>query len=119
MVVTCEGLDIASLADLPVDVLVEAKRVAYRLGDLQERHKKASKGHQVAERRKLLITARPSITCSATMLIGLMVVKMHAELQQLLEHSTLPDNELADIVASIQEETMFKITKTLLADRRH
>ena len=48
-----------------------------------------------------------------------MVVKMHAELQQLLEHSTLPDNELADIVASIQEETMSKITKTLLADRRH
>ncbi|KAH7103198.1 muts domain V-domain-containing protein [Auriculariales sp. MPI-PUGE-AT-0066] len=87
------GLDVAQLADLPSDVLVEAQRVASRLGDLHDRQHEASLSQQLAERRKLLL-------------------RTHAELKQLLDHSSLPDSELENLLKSLQREMILKVSKT-------
>ncbi|KAI3621717.1 hypothetical protein WG66_016688 [Moniliophthora roreri] len=49
------GLELARLADLPNDILVEATRVANRLTELQSRHQEASESSKIALRRKALI----------------------------------------------------------------
>ncbi|KZV81113.1 hypothetical protein EXIGLDRAFT_844900 [Exidia glandulosa HHB12029] len=92
------GLDTAMLADLPEDVLSESRRVAELLGALQARQKGASASHKLAERRRLLL-------------------RLRTELNQALEHSTLPDEELEKLLASIQREVVVKVTKTLAPDK--
>ena len=49
------GLDLARLADLPDDVLTEARRVSEKLTELEERKKEESKTNKVAIRRKALL----------------------------------------------------------------
>ena len=55
---TLSGLDLARLADLPADVLTEAKRVAENLAALHARNEKSSLSNQVALRRKALLRVR-------------------------------------------------------------
>ena len=50
------GLDLARLADLPDDVLSEARRVSERLTELEERKNEESKTTKLAIRRKALLT---------------------------------------------------------------
>jgi DNA mismatch repair protein MSH4 len=108
------GIDIAKLADLPDDVLVEAQRVATRLSDLHERERGASSSQQLAERRKVLLRASLPHAISAMMLnFHLLSCQGHAELTQLLAHSELPDSELENLLKSIQHEMFLKIAKTL------
>ncbi|TCD71448.1 MutS protein msh4 [Steccherinum ochraceum] len=52
------GLDLARLADLPDDVLTEAKRVSERLTELEERKNEESKTTKVAIRRKALLRVK-------------------------------------------------------------
>lgn len=49
------GLDLARLADLPDDVLTEAKRVSERLMELEERKNEESKTNKLAVRRRALL----------------------------------------------------------------
>ena len=49
------GLEIARLADLPSDVLVEARRVSHRLAELEEAQHAESEASRVAAR-----STRPS-----------------------------------------------------------
>ena len=49
------GLELARLADLPPDVLVEAKRVSEKLTELQNKDEESSDGHHIAIRRKALL----------------------------------------------------------------
>jgi hypothetical protein len=53
------GIDLARLADLPSDVLVEGRRVAERLAALQSSHEEASESSKVAMRRKALLRVIP------------------------------------------------------------
>lgn len=49
------GLELARLADLPADVLVEGKRVAINLAQLHARHEEDSESSKIAMRRKALL----------------------------------------------------------------
>ena len=49
------GIDLARLADLPLDVLVESRRVAERLTVLQTRQEESSESRKIAIRRKALL----------------------------------------------------------------
>ncbi|KAL4244476.1 DNA mismatch repair MutS family protein [Abortiporus biennis] len=84
------GLDLATLADLPDDVLTEGRRVAEKLTELETQKEEDSKTNKIAIRRKALLRLRTQLT-------------------QALDHSTLPDEELAAYVCRFQKD----ITKTL------
>lgn len=49
------GLDLARLADLPADVISEARRVSERLTELEARKNEESKSSRIAVRRKALL----------------------------------------------------------------
>lgn len=49
------GLELARLADLPEDVIVEAQRVADKLSELEEREHRESHTNKIAVRRKALL----------------------------------------------------------------
>ncbi|KAI0063070.1 hypothetical protein BV25DRAFT_1854649 [Artomyces pyxidatus] len=84
------GLDLARLADLPQDVLVESKATAIRLTELEALQHQSSESSKVANRRKALL-------------------KLRTQLTQAFEHSTLPDEEFKAYIARLQKG----ITKTL------
>ncbi|KZT09019.1 uncharacterized protein LAESUDRAFT_742230 [Laetiporus sulphureus 93-53] len=88
------GLELARLADLPEDVLVEAKRVSEHLTDMEEREQRESHTNMVAIRRKALLRLRTQLT-------------------QALDHSTLPDAELADYIARFQRDITQVLHDTL------
>ncbi|TDL22289.1 hypothetical protein BD410DRAFT_748498 [Rickenella mellea] len=88
------GLQLARLADLPPDVLSEAHRVATRLECIEATRHEESNGSKIALRRKILLRLRTQLT-------------------QTLEHSTLPDSELAAYIARIQKDTAQAIRETL------
>jgi DNA mismatch repair protein MSH4 len=71
------GLELARLADLPVDVLREGQRVAETLDALQKRQEEESEGSQIAMRRKVLL-------------------RLRTQLKQVYEHSTLSDEDLLE-----------------------
>ncbi|KAJ7054753.1 muts domain V-domain-containing protein [Mycena amicta] len=77
------GLELAALADLPKDVLVEGRRVATRLAALHARQEENSESNKVAIRRKALLRLRTQLT-------------------QALEHSALPDEELVAYIRRFQ-----------------
>lgn len=53
--VVVAGLELARLADLPEDVIVEAQRVADKLSELEEREHRESHTNKIAVRRKALL----------------------------------------------------------------
>jgi hypothetical protein len=59
------GIDLARLADLPSDVLVESRRVAERLADLERNHEESSESRKIANRRKALLRVIPSSVTSS------------------------------------------------------
>ncbi|KDR68697.1 hypothetical protein GALMADRAFT_146051 [Galerina marginata CBS 339.88] len=79
------GIELARLADLPADVLVEGRRVAEKLAALQTMHEESSDGHQIAVRRKALL-------------------RLRTQLLQACEHSTLPDQELLAYIGRFQAD---------------
>ncbi|KAF8885255.1 DNA mismatch repair protein MutS [Gymnopilus junonius] len=79
------GLQLAKLADLPSDVLVEAKRVADILTDLQTKHEESSEGYRIATRRKALL-------------------RLRTQLVQAYEHSALPDQDLLEYIGRFQTD---------------
>jgi len=80
------GLELARLADLPQDVLNEGRRIAGKLVALHMRRQEESESEKICKRRKLLLRVR-------------------TQLNQVLDHSALPEQELADYVSQIQENT--------------
>ncbi|KAI0245681.1 muts domain V-domain-containing protein [Lactifluus subvellereus] len=84
------GLQLARLADLPKDVLIEAGEVAQRLGDESAQKDENSESIKVARRRKAVLKLRTTLT-------------------QALEHSRLPDREFLAYLTALQE----KFTKEL------
>ncbi|KAF7321085.1 MutS 4 [Mycena chlorophos] len=77
------GLDLATLADLPSDVLSEGRRVATRLADLHAREEEDSESSRIAIRRKALL-------------------RLRTQLKQAYEHSVLPDEELVAYIRRFQ-----------------
>jgi DNA mismatch repair protein MSH4 len=59
-----QGLELARLADLPPDVLAEAKKAATNLIELDTRQHEESRTGEISERRKALLRVL-RISCSA------------------------------------------------------
>ncbi|KAG5634921.1 hypothetical protein H0H81_000324 [Sphagnurus paluster] len=78
-------LDLARLADLPDDVLAEGKRVAETLTALDAKHEEESESSRAAIRRKALL-------------------RLRTQLNQALDHSALPDQELRDYLRRFQDD---------------
>ncbi|KAJ8463218.1 hypothetical protein ONZ51_g10391 [Trametes cubensis] len=81
------GLDLSRLADLPPPVITEARRVAELLAEKEERDQQQSRTSKLAVRRKALLRA--------------------------LDHSTLPDQELATYLARFQKDIMAVLEETM------
>ncbi|KAI0935607.1 hypothetical protein AcV5_003986 [Taiwanofungus camphoratus] len=88
------GLDLARLADLPEDVVTEGRRVAINLTELEEREQRESHTSKIATRRKALLRLRTQLT-------------------QALDHSSLPDEELAAYLARFQKDIAKVLHETL------
>ncbi|KAI0344201.1 hypothetical protein BDW22DRAFT_1412762 [Trametopsis cervina] len=88
------GLELARLADLPAEVLTEARTVSLKLTELEERKKEESKFNKVAIRRKALL-------------------RLRHQLVQVLDHSNLPDEELLDYLGRMQKDIAAVLQKTL------
>ncbi|KAK0197948.1 muts domain V-domain-containing protein, partial [Armillaria mellea] len=78
-------LELARLADLPSDVLTEAKRVSSSLTALHARNKEDSESTQITTRRKALL-------------------RLRTQLKQALDHSMLPDEELLTYIGRFQRD---------------
>ncbi|CAK5271911.1 unnamed protein product, partial [Mycena citricolor] len=85
------GLELARLADLPEEVLMEGKRVAERLAALHIKHEGQSESGRIAVRRKALLRLRTQLT-------------------QAYEHSALSDLDLVAYIARFQVD----ITKAFI-----
>ncbi|KAL1952427.1 hypothetical protein VTO73DRAFT_1576 [Trametes versicolor] len=88
------GLDLARLADLPAPVVTEARRVAELLTEQEERDMEQSRTSKLAVRRKALL-------------------RLRTQLGQALDHSTLPDEELAAYLARFQKDIMAVLQQTM------
>ncbi|GJE94158.1 MutS family DNA mismatch repair protein [Phanerochaete sordida] len=88
------GLDLARLADLPADVISEARRVSERLTAIEAKKNEESRSTKVAVRRKALL-------------------RLKTQLTQALDHSTLPDEDLIAYVARFQTDIMRVLQETL------
>ncbi|KAN0101113.1 MutS domain V domain containing protein [Tylopilus felleus] len=89
------GLELARLADLPSDVIEEARRISNALADLHARREKESETSITAMRRRA-------------------VLKLRSQLTQALEHSTLPEEELVAYLARFQKELIQVFHETSL-----
>ncbi|KAM5542142.1 hypothetical protein V8D89_004015 [Ganoderma adspersum] len=88
------GLDLARLADLPESVISEARRVAEYLTKQAEREQQQSRTSKIALRRKALL-------------------RLKTQLGQALDHSSLPDEELATYLARMQKDIMEVLQETM------
>ncbi|KAI0656744.1 muts domain V-domain-containing protein [Cubamyces menziesii] len=88
------GLDLSRLADLPPPVITEARRVAELLAEKEERDQQQSRTSKLAVRRKALL-------------------RLRTQLGQALDHSTLPDQELATYLARFQKDIMAVLEETM------
>ncbi|KDQ19146.1 hypothetical protein BOTBODRAFT_485037 [Botryobasidium botryosum FD-172 SS1] len=91
------GLELAKIADLPQDVLDEANRVSAYLSDLEAKNREASKSTKAALRRKAML-------------------RLHTQLTQVAEHSTLPEKELAEYLHKLQVEMVSVLGSVLDED---
>ncbi|KAI0307402.1 muts domain V-domain-containing protein [Multifurca ochricompacta] len=88
------GLQLARLADLPNDVLIEARKIARHLSDESTRKDENSNSSKVARRRKA-------------------VLKLQTTLSQVFEHTRLPDRELLAYLSSLQEKFATELANNL------
>ncbi|KAF8717258.1 MutS family domain IV, partial [Rhizoctonia solani] len=88
------GLELARLADLPPDVLIEARKVSMELKAQDDAQRAASESNAIAARRKIIL-------------------RIGVQLKQVLEHSTLADEDLLKYLAGIQTETIVALRDLL------
>ena len=134
------GLDLARLADLPDDVLAEARRVSEKLTELEERKKEESKTNKVAIRRKALLRVMfcsVPVSCFALCSLGFLVFlasvlgcshlpdlahwldvlrppwQLRTQLTQAFEHSNLPDDDFLTYIGRFQKDIAEVLQDTL------
>jgi DNA mismatch repair protein MSH4 len=109
------GLQLARLADLPKDVLIEAEKVAQHLSDESAQNDENSESAKVARRRKTVLKVR-LLHCHY--LFGVSISdtrassKLRTTLTQALEHSRLPNRDFLAYLSALQE----KFTKELASN---
>ena len=106
------GVELARLADLPPDVLVEGKRVAEKLHALQTQQEGASESAKTAVKRKALLRVIDlPLGWPMALIIDLVFhtrvpgnMQLRTQLVQAYEHSALPDRELMAYVGRFQRD---------------
>ncbi|GAB1520356.1 MutS protein msh4 [Rhizoctonia solani] len=93
------GLELARLADLPPDVLIEARKVSMELKAQDDAQRAASESNAVAARRKIIL-------------------RIGVQLKQIPEHCTLGDEDLLKHLTRIQTETIVAL-RDLLPGAEH
>ncbi|KAG0703501.1 muts domain V-domain-containing protein [Suillus ampliporus] len=88
------GLELAKLADLPDDVVTEARRVSDIITERNLRCEEESRINILTIRRRALL-------------------KLHSQLNQALDHSALPEEELVTYLARLQRDFMKTLKDTL------
>ncbi|CAE6372632.1 unnamed protein product [Rhizoctonia solani] len=88
------GLELARLADLPPDVLTEARKVSTDLKAQDDAQRAVSESNAIAARRKIIL-------------------RVGVQLEQALEHSTLGDGDLLKYLEGIQTETIIALRDLL------
>ncbi|KAG2139666.1 muts domain V-domain-containing protein [Suillus clintonianus] len=88
------GLELAKLADLPDDMLTEARRVSEIITEKNLRCEEESRINVLTIRRRALL-------------------KLHSQLNQALDHSSLPQEELVAYLARLQKDFMKTLKDTL------
>jgi len=115
------GLDLARLADFPEYVLTEGRRIAENLSELEEREQQESRTNKIAIRRKALLrvslltsfTHLESDTDETLTVSGFLCLQLRTQLTQALDHSSLPDEDLAAYLARFQKEITQVLHDTL------
>lgn len=104
--ISSEGLELAQLADLPSDVLVEASRVANRLTELEANRKEDSESSRIALRRKamLRVSGVPRSLLADEDNCVFRALQLKSQLIQCLEYSNLPDQELLTYIGRFQKD---------------
>jgi DNA mismatch repair protein MSH4 len=105
------GLELARLADLPKDVRDEAARIANKLSARQADRREQGLTNKVVLRRKALV--RVSTCCTLVILVFESIKQLHARLRQAADHSTLPEEDLARYLATLQQEILSVLGDTL------
>ncbi|KIK43853.1 hypothetical protein CY34DRAFT_680561 [Suillus luteus UH-Slu-Lm8-n1] len=88
------GLELAKLADLPDDVLTEGRRVSEIITEKNLRCEEESRINVLTLRRRALL-------------------KLHVQLNQALDHSSLPEEELVIYLSRLQRDFMKTLKDTL------
>ncbi|KAG1746861.1 muts domain V-domain-containing protein [Suillus lakei] len=88
------GLELAKLADLPNDVITEARRVSEIITERNLRCEEESRINVFTIRRRALL-------------------KLHVQLNQALDHSSLPEEELVAYLARLQRDFLKTLKDTL------
>ncbi|OAX40474.1 hypothetical protein K503DRAFT_687460 [Rhizopogon vinicolor AM-OR11-026] len=88
------GLELAKLADLPDDMITEANRVSEIITEKNARCEEESRINILTIRRRALL-------------------KLHAQLNQALDHSSLPEEELVAYLERLQRGFMKTLKDTL------
>ncbi|KAL9709267.1 MutS protein msh4 [Leucoagaricus gongylophorus] len=81
------GLELARLADLPEDVILEASRVANHLAQVETQNEEESESSMIAKRRKALL-------------------RLQTQLSQAYEYSALPDEDLREYVGRFKSDVI-------------
>ncbi|KAF8607234.1 hypothetical protein BDV93DRAFT_467924 [Ceratobasidium sp. AG-I] len=88
------GLELARLADLPTDVLTNARTISTKLKAQDDAQQAASESNATAARRKILL-------------------RLRVQLQQALNHSALEDAELLHYLEGIQKDAIVALRELL------
>jgi len=99
------GLELARLADLPEDVITEARRVAEYLAHADAQIEEESESSKIAKRRKALL--RVISRCSYLYQPAShddFSLKLRTQLTQAYEHSALPDEDLRTYVGRFKND---------------
>lgn len=111
------GIELAGMADLPQAVIVEGERIANRLSELHAKRDKESRSSKVTFRRKALLRVISCLLSETLTLIALCLLcylfKLHTQLTQALDHSTLPEEDLLTYLAKLQHDIVELLGNTL------
>ena len=104
--ITHYGIELARLADLPVRLLEDGKRVAMSLADLKARNAAQGEGNKTTNFRKALLRVISTFTFYYSLAHDHDSLnqrsQLRTQLHQTLEYSNLPNDELLTYVARFQ-----------------
>ncbi|KAG1809868.1 muts domain V-domain-containing protein [Suillus plorans] len=107
------GLELAKLADLPDDVLTEAKRVSEIITEKNLRCEEESHINVLTIRRRALLKVSPISFLNTAGPECFISPQLHTQLNQALDHSSLPEEELVAYLARLQRDFMKTLKDTL------